>query len=236
MEKYKPYQQKETPVLDVGFALSLLRDAFGFTSPIYLPYGLKQDFVARGYQLPSDTEAEQINGYQVSIIEDMEADRLSQFGTPVLGSFTTEGGIYKVYDKVSGRLVEKEYPDFEFPVATIVDFERPKNITKTPTIGSAGTVKEIFGFDDWQINIRGICLQDVSRVAQKKAKEQQGMLIFLNEIAGSINLLKGKLFFEKYISRLTIEKLSISALQAKPGIVQFEITALSDEDVLLIDV
>ncbi|KAA6347158.1 hypothetical protein EZS27_005327 [termite gut metagenome] len=211
-------------LIDIGQAFQLMREVYGFPSPIYLPRLTKEDFVARGYRLPDVW------------LEEEEMDRLSRFGTPVVGSFTIQGRTYKMYDEASGRLIERSVPDFEFPVATIVDFERPKNIIKTPTIGSAGTVKEIFGFDDWKINIRGICLDDESRTAFKTAKEQQEVLIRLNMIAGSLELAEGKVFFEKSINSITIEKLTLSAVQGKPGIIQYEIEASSDEDILLIDV
>ena len=236
---FRDYKQELTdrvPVIDVGLVVSLLGDAFGFNSPIYLPYGFQRDFVARGYKLPEGEVQGELGSYQVTLVDDQEADRMSMFGTPVLGSFTIEGGTYKVYDKRTGRLVDREYSDFEFPVATIVDFERSKDIVKTPTIGGSGSVKEIFGFNDWAINIRGVCLDDGSRSAQKTAKEQQNSLILLNEIAGSLGLARGKIFFEKQINRIVFERLSISAVQGKPGIIQFEIEASSDEDILIIDV
>ncbi len=217
---YKEELLDRIPIVDVGMAVSLLGDLYGFNSPVYLPYGLQRDYEARGYKLPDGEVQGDVGRYQISVVDDEESDRLSMFGTPILGSFTIDGGTYKVYDKRSGRLVDKEFADFEFPVATIVDFSRPKNITKTPIVGSSGTVKEIFGFDDWQINIRGICLNDTSRQAQKTAEEQQAALIQLNEIAGSLGILKGKIFFEKYISRIVFEDLQISAVQGKSGVIQ----------------
>jgi hypothetical protein len=197
---------------------------------------MQRDFTARGYRLPRETDSGEINGYRIEVVEEEEADRLSRFGTPVLGSFTVLGRSYKMYDEATGGLTDRSFPDFEFPVATIVDFERLKNIIKTPTIGSSGTVKEIFGLDDWRINIRGICLDDLSRKAFKTVKEQQEMLIRLNMIAGSLEIGKGKLFFEKSIGSITLEKLSISALQGKPSMIPFEIEACSDEDILLTDI
>ena len=218
---YRTELENRVPKIDVGLAISLLGDIYGFNSPVYFPYG---DFLDRGYELGS---------YQLNVVPDEEADRLSQFGTPVLGSFAVRGGTYKCYNKSTGMLEDREYPDFEFPLATIVDFEHPKNIVKTPTIGSNGTVKEIFGFDDWRINIRGICLDDGSRLAQKTAKEQQLAMTQLNEIAGSLDIDRGRLFLEKDITRFVIERLSFSAVQGKPNVIQYEIEASSDEDFLI---
>ena len=171
--------------------------------------------------------------YNLAVKAADQYDRLSQYGTPVMGVFWAVHGDlpYKVYGN-DGTLVEREFSEFEFPLATIVDFSRQKNITKTPTIGSGGTVKEIFGFEDWEIGIRGICLDDTSRQGQKKAKQQQYALIRLNEIAGSIKV-KGRIFEEKYISRIAIESLSISPVQGKPNMIQYEMKCSSDEDFLI---
>lgn len=208
------------PIIGINTAIALLNEVFG--QPVY--------------HISDSNQDSEIESYNVSVLDSDEYDRLSQFGTPVVGSFTIKGRNYQVYNKVTGKLVKKEYSDFEFPLATIVDFSRPKNITKTPTIGSSGTVKEIFGFDDWKINIRGICLDDSSREYQKTAKEQQHALIMLNEIADSIEIAKGRLFFEKNISRIAIERLDITPVQGKPGMIQYEMECSSDEDFLIMDI
>jgi len=208
------------PIISIGTAVALLQDVFG--QPVYYIPGISND-------------AEPDMSYIMSVASADEYDRLSQFGTPVVGTFTTRGGKYKVYDK-NGKLESKEYSDFEFPLATIVDFSRNKNIAKTPTIGSSGTVKEIFGFEDWKINIRGICLNDPSRKSHKTAQEQLDYLIFLNEIADSIEILQGKILLDKKITRIAIESLNITAVQGKPGMMQFEIECSSDEDFLIVGV
>ncbi len=212
------------PTLDIGFAASLLGDVFGFNSPVYLPYTFKDR-----YALSDAT-------YKVEFVSDEEYDRLSQFGTPIMGLFSVRGGEYKIYDKRTGMLKDKEYGSFEFPAATIVDFSRSKNLIKTPTIGSTGTVKEVFGFDDWKINIRGICMNDGSRERQKTAKEQQEALIAINEIAGAVVVEKGALFLDKQITSFVIETLSFTAVQGKPNVIQYEIEAVSDEDFLTFNV
>lgn len=214
---------KTIPTLDIGFATSLLGDAFGFNSPIYLPYTFKDRYAL------SDVN------YKLEYVNDEQADRMSQFGTPVMGAFSVRGGEYKVYDKRTGMLRAKEYSIFEFPVATIVDFSRDKDIIETPTIGSVGTIKEIFGLGDWKINIRGICLNDGSRKQQKTAQEQQMSLIALNEIAGALMIEKGSLFLDKQITRIVIKSLSFTAIQGKPNIIQYDIEAVSDEDFLVFD-
>ena len=206
--------------IGIDTAINLLSEVFGV------------HYIIQGTEKHSDETV-----YNASVEADQQYDRLSQFGTPVIGTFwAIQGDVpYKIYN-ASGKLVElSSFNEFEFPVATIVDFSRAKNITKTPTIGSGGTVKEIFGFDDWKINIRGICIDDSSRQAQKKAKQQRYALDRINEIAGSIKI-KGEIFEERYISRITIENYSSNPVQGKPGLIQYEMECSSDEDFLINEV
>ncbi len=232
MADYIGSATKLTPNIDVGFVASLLSDVFGVNSPIYFPYMLGSEFSPKDYALPED-----YSGYPTDMMEPDRYDRLSAFGTPVFGSFSIAGGTYKVYDKITGMLVDRVYQGFEFPLATLVDFSRPKSITKTPTIGCAGTVKEIYGMEDWVISIKGLCLNDPSRMwSTRRAVDQKLALIALNEIAGSLevdSLNAGRLFLEKGISRIVVEDLRIGSIQGKPEVIPFEITASSDEDILL---
>jgi len=236
MENYKTELLRTIPNLDVAYAASLLGDLYGFNSPIYLPYSISKDYKAKGFNLPQDADHASLPGFNLEVVQDEEADRMSQFGTPVFGSFTIKGGSYKIFDKRTGKLIDKTYPDFEFPVATIVDFDHSKDITLTPTSGGTGTVKEMFGFEDWKINIRGLCVYDSSRASAITAKEQQNMLIQLDNIAAALDILKGKIFLDKGITRLVIRRLNFSPIQGKPNLIPFEIEAISDEDFLIMDV
>lgn len=222
---------KLIPNIDIPFVASMLSDVFGVNSPIYFPYILGSEFSPKEYTVPEDYA-----GYPTDMMEPDKYDRLSVFGTPVFGSFSIAGGNYNVYDKRTGELVSKTYSEFEFPVASLIDFSRSKSITKTPTVGCAGTVKEIYGMEDWAISIKGICLNDPSRQwSTRRAVDQKLALIALNEIAGSLeidSLKAGRLFLEKGISRIVIEDIRFGSIQGKPEVIPFEITASSDEDIL----
>lgn len=192
------------------------------------------ELFGRPYIIPEDTETKQlVEQYNVSVKVADKYDRLSQFGTPVFGTFwaVPDDLPYLVYD-ANDKLVEREFTKFEFPIATIVDFSRPKHVKKENTIGGKGSVKEIMGIGDWEINIRGILCDDESRVSQIKAKQQQFAIDRLNEIAGAIKV-SGKIFEERYISHIVIESPRFSAVQGKPGLIQYEIQAVSDESFLL---
>ncbi len=208
-------------VLGIDNIANLLRDAFGVENAVYTPSILKNSET-----IPN------IQGFE--LVADETADRLSMFGTPVIGSFITAGGKYLYYHPKTGILESRKYTDFEFPVSTIVDFRKAKLIDKMPLQGG-GTVKEVFSTGDWELTIRGFCFNDPSRKGQKTAREQQQYLVALNEIAGAIEIKKGAIFLNKEITRLVIENLSFPAIQGKPNIIPFEITAVSDEDILLYD-
>lgn len=154
-------------------------------------------------------------------IEDVK--KMSWMGTPVMFPMKFKGGAYNRYTK-SGRLLLNRYNDFELPYASVADFRRAKNITKTNMLGSNGTVKEIYGFDDWQIRIRGLCLD----TPEMSAYEQHLQLLKWEEIADNIEI-SGALFKDKSIYSITIEDFDFKQPQGKQNVIPFEITASSDE-------
>jgi len=152
-----------------------------------------------------------------------EVKKMSWMGTPIMFPFKFRGGYYQKYSQ-AGRLVSNYYNDFELPPTSIVDFRRAKNITKTNVLGSNGTVKEIYGFDDWQIRIRGLCLDTPEITAYQLHQE----LLKWEEIADSIEVI-GELFKDKSIYKLVIEDMDFKQPQGKHNVIPFEITASSDE-------
>ena len=50
------------------------------------------------------------------------------------------------------------------------------NCSKTKVLGIHGTIKEVYGLDDWKINIRGFCIADKSREGYKTVAEQVNAL------------------------------------------------------------
>ncbi len=189
---------------------------------------LLSEFFRTPYIISNDKETKQLlSGYNITTESANSYDRLSQFGTPVLGTFKMiQNDLpYMKYD--NAKLTDAGKFEFEFPLATIVDFSRPKLDVVTPTNGGLGSVKEIMGLDDWHINIRGLIIDDESRQYQQKVEEQQKMLNKINEISGAIAI-SGNIFSEKNITQIYIRNLNYTAVQGKPRLVQYEIEALSD--------
>jgi len=195
--------------------------------------------IQKGYTIAEGERSSEGFYYpNVTVMDDKhKTASISWMGTPVLFPITFKGeGLdkpYKVY-KPSGQLEPVEMQTFILPAATVTDFSRAKNIITTDVLGGNGTVKELFGFDDWQIRVRGICLDDPARAYAKTAQEQKEILMKWERIAGSIKV-EGSQFSEKNIFEIVIQSINITQLEGKPWAIKFELNAVSNEPVSLIE-
>ncbi len=157
-----------------------------------------------------------------------EPEATSWMGTPILFSATFKGDSYNQYNP-AGEIVQTSLNDFVLPPATLFSFRRPKNITRTNLLGANGTVKEIFGFDDWQIDVKGIALDEPNR----SAMEQIDNLLQWEALADAIKV-TGKLFNQRKIDRVVMMEYSDNQQQAAPGTIPFQFQLTSDEAIELI--
>ncbi len=198
----------------------MLQDVFGVATPVYRPN--------------KDERQSFIGGFSGIEFQDRSPDYDNapiRYDQKSFGAFWLKGGTYKTWD-YTGKLVDVQLGDLLMPLATLVDFKRDKNISKTPMLGG-GSVKEIYNLMDWDISINGIILRDDHNPpGQQSISEQREQMERFNEVAGSIEV-SGQIFAEKNISRLTIESLSIVPAQGKPNMLQYSMTATSDEDIIL---
>nr|DAN50691.1 MAG TPA: hypothetical protein [Caudoviricetes sp.] len=193
----------------------LFKLAFGTNLPVYLT-------------VPIGKEPAHTAEYgSIRTVGREEAMRLSKLGTPIVFPMKFTAGSYKFYDYQS-KIVEKHLSDFWLPPATMVDFSRVKNISRTDVIGGNGTVKEIYGFDDWQIRIRTVCHND-----ELSSREYEKRLIEWSEVIQSISV-EGDLFGWKNIHNLVIESIDIRSLEGTPNIIPIELNCISDEPFELI--
>jgi hypothetical protein len=234
--EYKPSILDQRPPIDTGYVSRLLSDVFGVESPVFVPW-----FLERTYKAPPYTDVKEGNpatGLAQTYSTELKPVAADYDGAPVrfgqktFGAFWLLGGIYKTWD-YQGNLIDIELTDFLMPLATLVEFTRAKTVTKTPTLGGIGTVKEIYGFEDWSISINGIILPDtLNPLTQQTVDEQMKALQLFHELAGSIDV-SGQLFAERNITRLVTESLKFSPVQGRPGMMQYSIEAVSDNDLLL---
>lgn len=195
---------------DVG---QLFQIAFGVNSPVYIT----QPLLRRQPAEVTFTGIERLPEYY-------EPTSTSWMGTPVMFDAKFEGKLYWRY-KDNAELEEVRMGDFVLPPATMFQFRRAKNIVKTNVLGSNGTVKEIFGFDDWIIDVRGLALDEPGR----SAKEQIEQLLEWEKLADSIEV-AGELFLLHDIKRVTIEDWADNIVQGKPGVRAFNFQMSSDKN------
>lgn len=198
---------------DIRYHVSeLFQLAFGINIPIYITDPLRRDAPANISYAGLET-----------IPEYVSADSTSWMGTPIMFSATFGGGSYNRY-KMNGELERVQLNDFVLPPATMFQFRRAKNINRTNVLGSNGTVKEIFGFDDWVIDVRGLCLDEPTRSAQSQLEE----LIRWENLADSIEV-SGSQFSSRGLMRVAIAEWSDSIPQGQPGVVAFQMQLMGDD-------
>ena len=195
----------------------LFKAAFGINSPVYVidPIG-KESKSAISYE-----------GIQI-LPDYYEAESKSWMGTPIIFAATLKGDSYQQYNS-TGEIVRVSLNDFELPPATMFSFRRAKNVTRTNLLGSNGTVKEIYGFDDWVIDVRGLALDEPNRSAQEQIAE----LLKWERLADAVKV-NGKLFNQHQIDRIVMADWSDNVTQAKPGVIPFQFQMFSDEAIELI--
>lgn len=193
----------------------LFADAFGINAPIYRVPNEPQRPVAISYQ-----------GIE-ALPENYTSESTSWMGTPILFAATFKGGTYNRY-KHNGEMEAVTLNDLELPAATLFSFRRAKNIERTNLLGSNGTVKEIYGFDDWVIDVKGICLDEPNRTAH----EQYEALLQWERLADAIDI-SGYLFGQKQIEAVAMSDWSDNVVQGKPGTIPFSFQLYSDEAIEL---
>lgn len=197
-------------------------------------FGLRVDNVSDAVFDGNKPQYTPINYQGLNIVDDDEAVELSALGTPVIYPITLLGGNYKTYTK-DGEVQYEAKSEFRLPITCIVDFDRAKIQQRTKiNNGAGGTVKETFGFDDWNIVIRGFCCYDEAQAQGFTTPyEQEEELMAWEKIVDSIGV-RGKLFNVREITNIVIQKIPMNSLRGKPNLRPFVIHAWSDEPLELI--
>lgn len=171
----------------------------------------------------------------MEIVQDINrAKEMSFLGTPILFPITLMEGSYKKYRQDGSLDTAHQMREFRLPITSVVDFDRAKNMSVTNINGGRSTVKEIYGFEDWNIQINGFLLPDPMQpqgFTTPLAQEEE--LYRWDELACSVDVLS-ELFSMRDIASITIKNISIRALRGKPNIRPFSIQALSDEPIELL--
>tara|TARA_B110000285_G_scaffold233719_1_gene308418 strand:- start:1701 stop:2333 length:633 start_codon:yes stop_codon:yes gene_type:complete len=193
-----------------------------------LAFGIKRIGAYKVEKVGELSKPVDFNYTGVSVTDNLDyAAKLSSLGTPMIVPIKFKGKGYQVYNDF-GEVVSDTFADFDLPAATLVNLRRGKTISKTKASAAKGTVKELFGFDDWTIDIRGFCLADASHATSKTAREQKILLNEWDAIVDSIQVVS-ELFDDFDISHLVIEEIQFHQLKGKPGVIPFSLRCVSDE-------
>lgn len=194
-------------------------------------FGLK---VRDAYNIEIEDKPKNPNGLfsGITTINSEQFTEMSAMGTPIIAPVNFVGGTYKVYN-TKGEIVQTQKGDFRLPISTIVSITREKIVGVTKINGGHGTVKEIYGFDDWKITINGFFIEEKGQPQGfENFKDQEKELISWENLADSIKVLS-PVFREKNINYITILSIAVEAMRGKPNIRQFTINALSDQPIEL---
>jgi hypothetical protein len=194
---------------------------YNITSLLFQAFGITKAIVSPGAMI------------SLKVIEEAtQIERLSYLGTPILNTLTLKGQNYRKYDE-TGKLTTVQLNDFLMPAVTLSTFSRSKKISKTELVAGYGTVKEMYGFGDWDIEIRGLCLWDPIRLGDATAFAQHLLIQQFENVAEAIPVVS-KLYNSKGINAIVIENIKWEQLEGKPGVIPFRINCVSDRPTELI--
>lgn len=148
-------------------------------------------------------------------------------GTLLVNPITFQGDNYQQYNELGG-LEFVDLATFRLPSATIAQFRRSKNVVKTKANAALGTVKELYGFDDWRIDIMGRCIDDPGHPQAPLRKQQLERLFAFDRLAGAITVL-GTDFEDRNISAIVIESMETQQPKGKEHITDFRLRCVSDQ-------
>lgn len=194
----------------------LFKAAFGIRQPIFM--------------IPDQGQVSpELNYSGIQVLPDYytEESDTSWLGTPILFPATFMGGPYLKY-RGDGTLETVDMPDFKLPPATLFSFRRAKNIVRTEVLGGNGTVKELYGFDDWIIDVRGIAFDEPTQSAHQQIES----LLLWEQLADSVAI-TGRLFTQRRISRIVMNDWTDNITQGAPGSVAFQFQMVSDQPIEL---
>lgn len=195
-------------------------------------FGLK---ISDAYNIGVGDNSKDLSGLYkgVNIVDDInDIKEISSFGTPIISPIRFLAGAYKRYNK-SGEIETLQMQDFRLPITAITDFKSAKIVGTTKINSGRGTVKEIYGFDDWQITINGFLIPDDSQPqGLKTVLEQEKELTKWDNLACSIAV-QNDLFLLRNVFNITITEMSFAPMRGRPNIRSFTINAISDEPIEL---
>ncbi|AVM55741.1 DUF6046 domain-containing protein [Capnocytophaga sp. oral taxon 864] len=157
------------------------------------------------------------------------ANNKTKFVLPSLSNISearSNGSQYFMTLKVADKSGEQTV----FPNEPLVSFSLTKAIVETATVGKQrkGKVKEYITTEDWQITIRGLCVDPKNPDQYPTAQVQSLNKLF--EKNESLEVIGNKLFTLFDIGNIVLKDISFEEMEGKEGIQKYTIKAVSDMD------
>ncbi len=128
------------------------------------------------------------------------------------------------------KLADSEGNIYEFPNEPLVALSQKKKIVETPTVGyqRRGTVKEYIYTEDYNVKIRGLCINDDgSKTYPAKQVETLNRMFEINE---ALEVVDSKFFAFFGISKLVLKSKNYSDMEGHEYAQKYIISAVSDTD------
>ncbi len=128
------------------------------------------------------------------------------------------------------KLADSEGNIYEFPNEPLVSLSQKKKIIETPTIGykRRGTVKEYIYTEDFNVKIRGLCInEDDSKTYPSNQVEILNRAFEVNE---ALEIINNKFFTFFGIGKLVLKSINYEDMQGHEYIQKYSIDAVSDSD------
>lgn len=131
----------------------------------------------------------------------------------------------KVADKKTGE-------QFVFPNEPLISLSLTKTIVETATVGKErrGTVKEYICTEDYELSIKGICINQEYEKRDEYPTEQVQELQRLFEINDSLEVIENPFLLLFGVQSIVLKEISWEEMAGEQGLQKYTITAVSDQD------
>lgn len=120
---------------------------------------------------------------------------------------------------------------YELPNEPLISLSRTKRIKETAVLGGKrrGTVKEYITTNDYQLTIRGVCVDLNNK--NKYPGAQVKTLVALDDLNEALAIIPDNLFIAQFgIGKIVIKSVAYDEMLGEPGMQRYVIKAISDED------
>jgi hypothetical protein len=240
-DNFKPASDQVESNLNVKYALgNIYRSAFPSLANqvIYKVEGIKDlakdkasNLVGLGYKLPeSQSQSPELNYSGMPVVTLDENNVMSYLNTPIEQQIIFKAGNYDVLK--NGIVVSRNFPnDYPLSASCICEFSRGKIMDKTNINGTEGYVKELWGFEDWTVNIKGLLFCERNNMSKNNSAifpdEEIKKLKEYEEITDAVDVF-GVMFGLLDIKSLSVEKVSVSDIKGVPNAKSFQMFCTSD--------